>query len=624
MEDRSWTFDEETQEWVDDFGARYSIDRKTILSCPEDIEGKFFVPNSVVLIGDKAFYGCSNLKEIIIPDSVISIGFKAFMMCSKLEEIIIPDSVTSIGDAAFMMCSKLEEIIIPKSVTSIDDFTFFDCHKLKDIFILNRNALSNYMFRYHQFRPSIIFDEKKQQWVDRYGVHYSEDLETVEKCPEYFEGHYKILNGIKIIGSHAFAGCSRLESIIIPESVTGIGDCAFYGCSELRRANIPNNVVRIGNDAFAGCSRLESVCMPTSLSDIGKRAFAGCSMLEKIDIPQIDIIEDATFANCSSLKSVNFSHKESVKNIGKMAFSGCTSLVNIDLPDSVTKIEEKAFFDCSRLENIYNFVSTSVTSIEHDTFSKCSRLEKIELPCSVKNIDNYAFAWCLSLKGIIIPDGVTTIGNSAFYGCLEFREISIPNSVIEIGHEAFWGCPIKEVRLSPDTNYHPDSFSGSTKVVKAKVFISYSWDNEGHKDWVRTLAEELVVKGVYVILDQWDLELGALLPNFMEKSISEADKVIIIMTPNYKKKANKLVGGVGYEYSIITSEIFANIPTNKFIPVLKEGSFQDSFPTALSGRVSIDMRKDEDYEKGFEAILRVVFNKPKYPKPPLGQVPKFD
>ncbi len=158
---------------------------------------------------------------------------------------------------------------------------------------------------------------------------------------------------------------------------------------------------------------------------------------------------------------------------------------------------------------------------------------------------------------------------------------------------------------------------------KPKVFISYSWDNQIHVDWVTGLASDLRKNGVDVILDKWENRPGDDIPHFMDTSVRESDRVLCILTPKYKNKANNLKGGVGYEFRDMTAEIFANIPTNRFIPVLRKGSFEKSIPTALSGRVTIDMRKKEDYEKGLEIILRELFDTPPYPKPPLGEAPDF-
>lgn len=77
-----------------------------------------------------------------------------------------------------------------------------------------------------------------------------------------------------------------------------------------------------------------------------------------------------------------------------------------------------------------------------------------------------------------------------------------------------------------------------------KVFISYSWDSDEHKTWVLNLANTLVANGVDVTLDQYELQLGRNLTHFMERAVQDADKVILIMTKNFKLKAEDRKGGV--------------------------------------------------------------------------------
>ena len=156
------------------------------------------------------------------------------------------------------------------------------------------------------------------------------------------------------------------------------------------------------------------------------------------------------------------------------------------------------------------------------------------------------------------------------------------------------------------------------------VFISYSWDNMIHEKWVRQLAGDLMDNGVKVILDQWENKPGDDIPHFMDESGTIAERVICVLTPNYKLKACQLIGGVGYEYRNITAEMFDNVLTNKFIPVLRNGSPQESIPVALFGRVYVDMRDDSKYAEKIEEILREIYNKPKYPKPKIGLPPRYD
>jgi hypothetical protein len=100
------------------------------------------------------------------------------------------------------------------------------------------------------------------------------------------------------------------------------------------------------------------------------------------------------------------------------------------------------------------------------------------------------------------------------------------------------------------------------------AFISYSWDDEAHKDWVRELATRLRHDGVDVHLDHWHAVPGDHLPHFMDREIRENDFVIIVCTPKYKAKSDERTGGVGYEGDIMTAEVLTKQNHRKFIPVL--------------------------------------------------------
>ena len=88
------------------------------------------IPNSVTSIGDRAFYGCSELTSVTIPNSVTFIGNFAFSGCSGLTSVTIPNSVTTIGSYAFHGCSGLTSVTIPNSVTFIGKYAFQSCSGL--------------------------------------------------------------------------------------------------------------------------------------------------------------------------------------------------------------------------------------------------------------------------------------------------------------------------------------------------------------------------------------------------------------------------------------------------------------------------------------------------------------
>ncbi len=154
-----------------------------------------------------------------------------------------------------------------------------------------------------------------------------------------------------------------------------------------------------------------------------------------------------------------------------------------------------------------------------------------------------------------------------------------------------------------------------------RCFISYSHDNEPHKKWVRDLATRLTSHGVYVILDQWDLYLGSDLPSFMERGLSDADRVIAICSENYVDKANQGVGGVGYEKMVLTADLMKNINSNKIIPLIRNNDSKKTTPTFLSSKRYINFKNDSDFEQAYINLIKEIHGVAVKARPPLGENP---
>ena len=157
-----------------------------------------------------------------------------------------------------------------------------------------------------------------------------------------------------------------------------------------------------------------------------------------------------------------------------------------------------------------------------------------------------------------------------------------------------------------------------------KVFISYSWTQE---DFVVSLAGQLRSDGVEVILDKWDLNAGQDKYAFMERCVKdeEISKVLVISDKSYAEKANARKGGVGDETVIISGEIYEQMEQQRFIPIVveKKENGEPYLPIYLKTRIYVDLSNEGTIKEGYRQLLREIFDKPAYEKPPLGKKPEW-
>jgi hypothetical protein len=157
----------------------------------------------------------------------------------------------------------------------------------------------------------------------------------------------------------------------------------------------------------------------------------------------------------------------------------------------------------------------------------------------------------------------------------------------------------------------------------AKVFISYSWDDDNHREWVRKFATRLREDGIETILDRWHVVPGEQIPEFMERAVRESDFVLCICTPKYKDKSDQRGGGVGYEGDVMTSEVFINRNQRKFIPILRKGEWRYSAPSWFGGKYFIDLSSDPYSEKNYNDLLATLRGE-REEAPPIGGSEKKD
>ncbi|MGN1007926.1 MAG: leucine-rich repeat protein [Butyricicoccus sp.] len=203
------------------------------------------LPDTVRVIGERAFHGCKNLRSIKMPASVEEIGLMAFEGCESLTSIRLPDSVKTIGVQIFRDCSSLSDVRLPSQLEEIPANAFSGCSSLRSI----------------SFPASV-----------------------------------------KVIGECSFAS-SGLTSVTIPAGVT-MEESVFWNCASLAEVNLPAGLTKIPRGSFYGCTSLRSLYIPASVTSIGSETFDKTALEELILPCNVKGLVFDAFNYCDNLKAI--------------------------------------------------------------------------------------------------------------------------------------------------------------------------------------------------------------------------------------------------------------------------------------------------------------------------------
>ncbi|MBS5516885.1 MAG: leucine-rich repeat protein [Roseburia intestinalis] len=528
-----------------------SIEDKAFEGC-SSLTG-IMLPNGLKNIGNSAFTDCSSLTDINIPDGITSIENSAFYGCSKLQAIRIPKSVTSIGDSAFER-SGLKSVVIPASVTDFGDYIFSDCNELQYVTFSNGitkvltkdgrwfsrckklkkitipKSLGNIDFgricRECYSLEMIEIDSDNQAYLAIDGIVYDKSRTKVLYCPQGFKGELIIPDGITSIEGGAFLGCSKLEAISIPESVTTIESHAFEN-SGLKSVVIPGSVETIEYCAFAN-SGLKSVVIPGSVKTIEESVFSCCTELKKVII------------------------KDGVETIGRLAFEFCTGLTDITIPSSVTEIVD---------------YSTAVGNLRYEPFAGCNK-NNITIHCEKGSyVYGYAYGHGYKIKTditgtnqIIIASNFTkTYGDAAFSidavtsGDGKLSYVSDNESVAKVdakGKVTLTGVGTAHITI---TASETKNYSAAKKVITITVKKK---DSAGNTDNNSNL---ITAKNITKTYGCKAFSLGAKSKSGGKLTYSVADKKVATVD----KKGKVTVKGYGQTKITITSAAKGKYPKAK-------------------------------------------------------------
>lgn len=417
-------------------GILYDKKKKVLLQCPREMEGDIIIPETVVKIGDNAFFNCYYLTSISIPESVTSIGKYAFHFCLRLLNATIPKNVKSIGVGAFAGEARMSDIQV-----SEDN-------------------------KYFTSENGILYDKKKKVLI---------------QCPRAKSGEIKIPESVTNIGEEAFEYCQNVTSIIIPESVTNIGRVAFESCENLTSVIIPQGVTQIEESTFAGCSSLKSVTIPKTVTSIDQSAFD-----TSVDLTIFCYKDSAAEKYAKTYKfkyqyltddsdsSTDTENDQKLPAVGKTVTSGKNSYKVTKQGTAVAFVKTKSKSKTITIPATIKIGNTTykVTSIAANALKGNKKLTKVTIGKNVTSIGKGAFQNCTALTKITVPDKVTSIGDLAFSGCKKMTTVTLGKSLKKIGKETFKGnsklssITIKSTALK---SVGKDALKGIQSNAKIKV-----------------------------------------------------------------------------------------------------------------------------------------------------------
>ena len=316
-----------------------------------------------------------------------------------VKSVTIPDTITEIGGGFFTVLDAVEELVIPASVekTGYTDGEFWQ----------------RYCFT---------------------------DMENLRKVT--------FLGDIYRIGG--FNGCKNLESVILEGDITVVDIVAFAGCTSLKTIDLPESLKSIEHNAFSE-SGLVSITIPSGVSfnnSYNDHVFDECRDLEEVifagSYKKFLCIPYGAFASCSSLKSVIFPKTCDTLRIDWWAFNSCFKLENLTLPKKCKSmtIGEEAFVLCKSLKTVTFPSQCDNLNIGLWAFRECKSLKTVSFPTTADTVivGYKAFRGCTSLTNVKNTTHIEKIYGGAFRGCTSLKSFAISEKTAMIGKNAFYGC----------------------------------------------------------------------------------------------------------------------------------------------------------------------------------------
>ena len=465
------------------------------------------INKSVTEITAGTFEGIT-VKEISLPNSLVVIGARAFANCAGLETIIIPDSVEVIEREAFYGCQDLKNVYVGTGVIDIEEQTFADCPKLESVI-------------YNSAIPVGVCDNSVSpcSLIGRFvATPYTDKLHPLTSIG---------------LPANVFVGREDIEEIYFPNVTHAIKERAFFGCSSLRHVHGGLNIREVSDYAFANCKRLKSVFLGSSVEKYGEHVFDNCPHMvltthpgslpfakrdehhyELNIVPGIGMLDYPVEVMLSFEKVVNF-----------MLDNGSG---DEDLFEAAAEMfgEKVSGLPSSRIAEVaYRLDTTEFVVVDGCLMRYNGNDTKVIVPHGVRTIAQYAFYRHLDIEEIVLPTtlrgfSIGDIGEifvddcGATFGCLpNLRSITMPlTNRLYAEDGILYGIADGTTYMVACPTAHPESakhnvFVNTVDILKYDSVVE-AMDTLGIVDKVAGVHERLGARTVLSIREVVDLIYG--------------------------------------------------------------------------------------------------------------------
>lgn len=436
---------------------------------------KLNIGDDCVYIGDWAFKNCETLEDFTtnIPAGISYIGNGSFAYTYNLLSFAFPYNCHRVSPYV-LMNSCIESVIILSTVRTIGEYAFSRCKKLSNVAFVDletEGITDIYKFAFAYCEQIIV-------------VRFNNYLKNVHEgaflgCRSLETFH--VTENLKNISPLVFSECNSIHNFTVNENNPNYAlgpDGAIYD-KELKKlvvyptaANnpipkLPPSVTVFMDSAFRGCTEIDTVEIPDTVTQIGKGCFQNSSITSIVFPARFEKIESYTFNSCKKLKTLKFQDGSKLTSINEHCFEGCYSLQDFNMPETVTHIGTCCFKGCQLLTGIK---FDKVKEIMPSAFEDCKALKFANLQ-SLKFVQSKAFHNCYNINEVILGPGVQYIYKQAFSFCVNLKQIALPKGLVSLGPSCFANCTSLESMDIPATvkEFQSQIFSGCTKLVKVTI-----------------------------------------------------------------------------------------------------------------------------------------------------------